>query len=332
MNRKRFLILAAILLAVLGIIIAIVCVAQCALDGGQTPLNEPIIPSAPVSPSTTPTMETIEEPSITPAPATPYMLPLVPDWEGEGPQNSPTASTIPTSTPAPTVNFVPTMGQYTSSTKDFLVIGIENEVATAIILARIEGTKLIITAIPYEALATVYTLNENCEIVEVSTQQLGNAIKLGSSERNQQAWNLIWAIKNLIGIQPCHYLCIDLACLSKVMAELDGLEGSNAVYTEENIELYLSATGEGLAYNLLDIGIGLVKQLKVLSIWELPSIQSASKGHVFSSLSTLELISLARSIQKVTSIECYYLPLTYDNGAYSLNAVEAQKILQNLYN
>lgn len=328
MDRKRFWIIASVLLAVLGIIIAIVCVTQCFFGGdGETPLNEPEIPT--VNPSTPEPYSAVPtpQPSLTPAPVFADRLPLVPNWNSD----EPVETNTPPPSESPTANFVPTLGQYDDDIKDFLAVGTENGVATAVLLVRLEGTTLYIVAIPYEAEALVYTLNSDCQITEASRLSLGLAIDRGGNDKNQQSWNLIWSVKNLIGVQVSHYLSIDLKCLPDVLNELETLSGVNADYSSANIGQYLQLSGESRAYFILDLGVGLLKKLRNVSIWELPGIQSATKGQVRSSLGTRELIALARCFQGVETIECYALPLVSDGESWRLNEEESLKILQILY-
>lgn len=326
MNRSRFLLYTLISLAAIAIITVVICLVKCN-SGGTVPLDEPVIPTAGATAPATINPSASPSPTPSTEPVAAYRLPLVPIWDERTSSPAPT----PSATLRPTVGFQPTLGQYSSSTKDFLAVGTENGVATAILLVRMTGTQLNVLAIPHEAMALVYTLDEECKITQTSYTSLGAATVLGGQKRNQQVWNLIWAVKNLVGVQVNQYVCIELECLDDVLASVGGFEGTNQTYTPENIHMFFDSERESKTYIMLDIGVGLVKCLKGISIWELPSIQKATKGHVSSSLSTAELISMARGFQSITAIECYTLPLVGEGEQWTLDSDESLKILRNLY-
>ncbi|MDD3401266.1 MAG: hypothetical protein PHT58_06545 [Eubacteriales bacterium] len=328
MKRSRFWLITGVTVAAVVIIIVIICLAQCAASG-STPLNEPIIPTVDVSPDMTNVPTHTPAPSSTPMtePVSAYRLPLAPIWD----EDTPTPTVSPAVSNSPIIFREPIKGQYSSSTKDFMAVGTEDGVATAIFLVRLEGTQLSIIAIPYEALASVYTLDDECKIVSTQYTRLGEATRLGGTNKTQRYWNLIWAVKNLVGVQVSHYLCIELECLDAVLDAVGSFEGTNATYTSANIAPYLGTTREQKTYVMMDIGVGLLKRLREMSLWELPSMQKATKGCVHSSLGAMDLIPMARSLQGVTSISCYTIPLVYSDGDYRLDTQQAKDILQKVY-
>lgn len=326
MKRSRFFIITGVTVAVAAIVIAIICIVQCS-SKGTAPLNEPVIPTVIISPGASNTPAPSPSPSPTAEPVMAYRLPLVPVWD----EPTPTPSLSPPLGSTPSINIAPTQGQYSNSIKDFLAVGTTDGVATAIFLVRLTGTELRIIALPFEATALVYTLDNECQISAATFSMVGDATRVGGSDANQRAWNLIWAVKNLSGVQLPHYLCIELECLPAVLDCVGSFEGTNATFTSENIATYLSTEREQRTYVLLDIGVGLLKRLRQLSLWELPSIQKATKGHVLSSLGAIDLIPMARSLQGVTSVQCYTLPLVERDGKLYIDENKAEQIIRKVY-
>lgn len=270
--------------------------------------GEPI-PEAPTAPATaapSPTPETT--PVITPKSSpTPYILPLVP-------QGAATPQPSITPTPAAEASAVrirpeARIGTYNAKQKDFVAIGTQNGEAVAILLVHVEGQQATVTAIPAETDAPVYTLGANAAVLGLETAPIGQACVRAEGEK-EGCWNLIWAIKNLTGFQPPEYLCVDFACMDAFFSFVPSIESDTGAIDRDAFLRILNDAGKSRAEGFAQFGIGAVRYLCKVSLWELPAFRSATRGAFSASLSFLELLSLMRSLKAVTSFSVSVL-----NGA-----------------
>ena len=258
-----------------------------------------------------------------------YQLPLVPLWD-EG-ETEPTLSPAPTAAPQKEIQFEPMTGLYTDTCKDFLAVGIENGIATAILLVRLEGDTLTILSLPAQTLGDVYTLDKDCRIVNVSQSQIGTAVRFGGSDSNQSMWNLAWSVKNLVGFRAPQYIGLDLACLEEILSIMDGVQGGSAQYTAENCYELLYGESGMHADMAADFGAGLIRKLRDVSIWELPAMQRATRSKICSSLSARQLVALGKDFKSITSIRCELLPTLESGTSRTLDAEAAYQLVNALY-
>ncbi|MBQ1820036.1 MAG: hypothetical protein II117_00395 [Clostridia bacterium] len=283
--------------------------------------QEPQLPPASDTPAPTgtpaPTMT--PEPTATPSP-TPYFLPLVPEGTVKTPTPhpaSPTPSPTPTASPeaaAPRIHPNPRDGTYNDHSKDFMAIGTQNGEAIAVLLVHVEPPNTTVVAIPPETLAMVYTLGSNTSITGVETAQLGTATARAESER-EGCWNLIWAVKNLVGFRAPAYLCVDFGCMESFFSFVPSLDGIDyAAFSG-----MLQETGEVRARSMAKLGVGIVRYLGKVSLWELPSFRSATRGAFSSNLSVFELLGLMSDLKKAGEFSVSVLPTELIGGVRVLS-------------
>ena len=290
LSRKQTILLITLsgvaLLLIAGLILWI------ALSGSGDPVpEEPPLPSFSAVPTETPDLT--PSPSPTPTP-TPYFLPLVPDGEA-----LPTGGT----TPAPEARAMQIrtdarVGQYDADCKEFTAIGTRNGAAVAILLVKVQPPLAEVTAIPAETVAPVYTLGEDAEVLRLDAVPIGTACMRAQSQR-AGCWNLVWAIKNLTGVQPPHYLCVDLACMDAFFSFVPAIETDGGSVDAAAFSAILNGSGTDRAAAFASFGVGVVRHLSEVSLWELPSFKAATRDAFSSSLSVLELLSLMRSLKAV---------------------------------
>ena len=275
------------------------------LDSSGDPVpEEPTMPATAV-PTPTPTTT----PEITPkASPTPYRLPLVPNETGvpkTSSSPSPTVETSPSPSPeanAGTVQIKPDarVGTYNAKQKEFVAIGTQNGEAIAILLVRVQQHEAEIISIPAETYAPVYTLGANAAVLALELAPIGTACARAETQR-EGCWNLIWAIKNLTGFQPPHYLCVDFACMDDFFTFVPSLESDDGAIDRDGFLTILNDSGASRAQRFAQFGIGTVRYLSEVSLWELPAFRNATRGSFTASLSFWELLSLMRSLKSVTS-------------------------------
>ena len=293
LTRKQKILLIA--LAVLAALLLAGLVLWIALDNSGDPVpEEPPMPSFTAAPATlTPTAT--PSPSPTPSP-TPYFLPLVPDGTG-----TPDGSASPSpkaEAAAPRIRAEASLGVYQAKRKDFLAIGTQNGEAVAVLLVSAHQPEAEITAIPAETLAPVYLLGRNAEVKQLDVVPIGTACKRAVSTR-EGCWNLVWAIKNLAGFQAPHYLCVDLDCMDAFFEFVPSLETDSGAVDAAAFAAIRQLSGAERAERFAEVGVGIVRCLSKVSLWELPAFRSATKGAFSSSLSVLELLSLMRTLKSV---------------------------------
>lgn len=281
---------AAALLLIVGLILWIV------LDGSGDPVpQEPPLPSFTAAPTESPTAAPSPSPSPDP---TPYILPLVPDGTGAP------AQTVPPS-PEPEANAVhirtdARIGTYDAQRKEFLAIGTQNGEAIAVLFVTVQPPDAEIIAIPAEMPAPVYRLGPNAEVTGLDLVPIGTACARAAAPR-EGCWNLAWAVKNLTGVQPPHHLCVDLSCMDAFFDFVPALETDSGAIDRDAFSAIMNDSSGSRAARFASLGVGVVKCLSKVSLWELPAFKSATKGAFSSSLSVLELLSLMRMLKSVTT-------------------------------
>ncbi len=282
---------------------------------------EPSLPPATAAPADTPTPVPTVEPTATPSP-TPYFLPLVPEGTAPSPANDPdsTPSPAPENTPEAAVRPLPDTrdGIYNDDIKEFMAIGTQNGEAIAVLLVRIEPPEATVFAIPSETLTTVYTLGENAEIRNVDTAPLGSATARAEGVR-EGCWNLIWAVKNLTGYRAPAYLCMDFGCMKSFFSFASSLPADGGDVDYAAFLTMLSEEGETRAASMGRLGVGAVRFLNRVSLWDLPSFKSATRGAFASNLSVFDLLALAGDLKKVKTFSVSVLPTERKNGVRVLS-------------
>ncbi len=277
------------LLLILGLILWI------ALSGSGDPVpEEPPLPSFTAEP--TPTPSATPSPTPTPTP-TPYFLPLVPDGAA-APTVVPSPSPTTEASAHAQIRTDARVGRYDANCKEFAAIGTRNGAAVAVLLVRAEPPLAEITAIPAETIAPVYTLGANAEVLRLDLAPIGTASLLAKSPR-AGCWNLVWAIKNLTGVQVSHYLCVDLACMDAFFSFVPAIETDGGSIDAASFSAILDRSDAERAKQLGLFGVGVVHCLSEVSLWELPAFKAATKDAFSASLSVLELLSLMRTLKAV---------------------------------
>lgn len=285
-------------------------------------VTEPSVPPALKTPSPTAS----PSPSVTPSPSA-YTLPLVPQWDTPSPSPPPSPPKADASAPAlPGVK-----GRYDETCKDLLAVGIQNGMATAILLVRVRGADMTVLSIPCETVGTVYTLDRDCNVTAVNSVPLAYALRHGGRSARQQLWNLVWAVKNTVGVEAVHFVALDLDCMEALVAELNGLPGNDGAITPEDAAAVLAARGVQRAAGMADMGVGLVRAMQQTALWELPALQRLTRDKVRSGLSTRQMIVLALSFQKIERIAYEVLPTEGAAGNTVISYADAEKMLKKLY-
>ena len=292
LTRKQKILLAA--LSGVAVLLVVGLVLWINLDRSGDPVpEEPPLPSFSAAP--TPAESPTPSPSPSPEP-TPYYLPLVPDGTVK-PTKEPSPSPT-TEAAAPAVKADARIGTYHAKQKEFAAIGTQNGEAVAVLLVKVQPPAAEITAIPAETLATVYTLGPHAQVQAIDLAPIGTACARAVTER-EGCWNLVWAIKNLSGYQPPHYLCCNLDCMDAFFEFVPAIETSGGAVDAAAFAAILSSSGEDRALRFAEVGVGVVRCLSEVSLWELPAFKSATKDAFSSSLSFLELLALMRTLKTV---------------------------------
>ena len=301
LTRKQKILLAALSAAALLLIVGLI--VYIALDGSGDPVpEEPPLPSFTAQPSPAPTDS--PAPSPTPEP-TPYFLPLVPDGAAAP---APSASHEPVADANPLrIRTDARVGTYDAQTREFLAIGTHNGAAVAVLFVSVTPPVASITAIPAETPAPVYLLGPNAEIQGLDRTPIGLACMRASSVR-EGCWNLVWAVKNLTGVQPPHYLCVDFACMDAFFEFVPALETTDGAIDRAAFFELLHDSSDARAARFAAFGVGVVRYLSEVSLWDLPAFKSAAKGAFSSSLSVLELLSLMRALKAVETFSIAVYP------------------------
>ena len=301
--------------------VLILCVIVLLILGGKGAA----VPEEPVAPTIRPTDTPI--PSATPSPTvapTPYRLPLVPEGTGSAPENTPntfagTPTVSPTESPAPELSAQEREGVYNGAQKEFMAIGTQNGEAIAVLLVRVKPPDVTVLAIPCETLAPVYTLGPGCRVEQVDTAPLMKASARAETAQ-EGCWNLIWAVKNLIGYRAPQYLCVDFACMEAFFSFAPKLPTEEGEITLAVFRQALNQSGEARAKEMARLGVGAAQYLMQVSLWELPGFRSATRGAFSSSLSVFELLSLLRAMRNVSAYHVEVLSTEEQNGERVLSA------------
>ena len=284
--------------------------------------NEPVLPtvSATAAPTEAPTPT--PEPTATPSP-TPYYLPLVPEGAitGTPEPSAPAGSPSPAPSAAPDAEASPPKardGIYNDEIREFMAIGTQNGEAVAVLLVRVAPPETKILAIPCETQSAVYTLKRGAVVAEVNTAPLQLATARAESLR-EGCWNLVWAVKNLLGYRAQAYLCVDFSCMDAFFSFAPKLNASGTEIDLAAFSDMLNESGESRAAAFANLGIGAVRLLREVSLWDLPSFRSATRGAFTSSLSILELLDLMGALKKVDTFSVTVLPTELKNGVRVLS-------------
>lgn len=313
----------------MGIAVAIIlCVVAGVFLLPRTPADaeermvEPSVPPSLQTPAPTPSAS----PTATPAP-TAYVLPLVPLWDEPSP--SPTPGPPEASARGPALPNVE--GRYDDTCKDLLAVGIQDGMATAILLVRIQGDTMTVLAIPCETVGTVYTLDRDYNVTAVNSRPLSAALRFGGPGGRQQLWNLVWAVKNTVGVCAAHFVALDLSCMEELTEQLGGLPGQHGTITPTRAGEILASSGTARAAGMADMGIGLVHAFQKTALWELPQLQKLTADKIRSGLSTRQMIAIALSFQRIEHITYEVLPTKELAGGMVPSYPDAEKILKKLY-
>ena len=278
--------------------------------------QEPSLPPATAAPTPEITPSPTPAPTETPSP-TPYYLPLVP----EGAARAPTILSTPTVSPSPAPvaeAMHPRDGVYNEQVKEFMAIGTQNGEAIAVLLVHAAPPEAIVAAIPVETAATVYTLGKDASITSVDTAPLKTATARAESTR-EGCWNLVWAVKNLLGYRAPAYLCMDFDCMEAFFSfarELlaDGIEIDIAAFLR-----MLNEPDETRALDMARLGVAIVRYLDQVSLWELPAFRKATRGAFTSSLSVFELLGLMGGLREIRTFTVTVLPTETKDGVRTLS-------------
>jgi hypothetical protein len=323
LTRKQIILIVTLAGVAVLITVVLIAILNCGSKSDPIP-REPSLPPATDTPAPTdaPTPSFTPQPTVTPSP-TPYYLPLVPEGAARTQTPAPTAAPTPTQSPAPEAQASkirphPRNGTYNDEIREFMAIGIENGEAIAVLLVHVQPPVAKVTAIPCETLAAVFTLGTDTTVKSVDTAPLMTATARAESAR-EGCWNLIWAVKNLIGYRAPAYLCVDFRCMDAFFSFAPSLpaDGGNVDLTE--FRRICQESGEARARSMARFGVGVVRFLGKVSLWDLPAFRSATSGAFTSSLSVFELLSLMRTLKAVDTFQVDVLSTEMKNGVRVLS-------------
>ena len=281
---------------------------------------EPSLPPATATLLPTDTPAPTPEPTPTPSP-TPYLLPLVPEGAVQTPtppSAAPTDSPLPAATVRPEAGVPPREGVYNDEIKEFMAIGTQNGEAIAVLLVRVKPPEATVVAIPSETLATVYTLGKDAAVERVDTAPLSQATARAESVR-EGCWNLVWAVKNLLGYRAPAYLCVDFSCMEAFFSFAPELPADGGGIDLDAFMKMLDEPDETRTESMAAFGVGVVKYLGRVSLWDLPAFKSATRGAFTSSLSVYDLLMLMSDLKKVDTFTVAVLPTKQQNGVRVLS-------------
>ncbi len=323
LTRKQIILI--VTLAGVAVLIAVVLIAILNCGSKHDPIpQEPSLPPATQTPapSDTPSPAPTPTPSATPSP-TPYYLPLVPEGQVRTPTPAPTGAPSPTPTNAPNaeapkIRSDPREGIYNDAIKEFMAIGVENGEAIAVLLVHVEPPQASIVAIPCETLAEVYSLGPDTTVTGMDAVPLMRATARADTLR-EGCWNLIWAVKNLLGYRAPAYLCVDFGCMEAFFSFAPSLPADDQSVDLGTFRAMCAENGEARARSMARFGIGVVRYLGKVSLWDLPAFRSATSGSFSSSLSVFELLKLMRTMKEVNEFRIDVVRTELKNGARMLS-------------
>ena len=282
------------------------------------------IPTDTPEPEKTPTPVPTPLPTDTPAP-TPYYLPLVPEGDTRTPTPAPTATATPAPSPTPApeaavprIHSDPHDGVYNDHIREFMAIGTQNGEALAVLLVHVEPPQATVVAIPCETLAQVYTLGPDTTVKSVDAAPLSCATARAETAR-EGCWNLIWAVKNLVGFRAPAYLCVDFNCMDAFFSFVPALSAGDMSIDLSAFRRMAAESGETRANSMALFGVGLARYLGKVSLWDMPAFRSATSGSFTSSLSVFELIALTRALKEVREYRIDVLSTQTINGVRMLS-------------
>ena len=284
---------------------------------------EPSEPPVSLSPAPREMPSPSPSPTETPQP-TPYFLPLVPEGAALTPTPlpaTPSASPAPTETGTPEAAGIPPGprdGVYNDEIKEFMAIGTQNGEAIAVLLVHVKPPEATVVAIPCETQAAVYTLGKNAVVERVDPAPIGTATARAQSQR-EGCWNLIWAVKNLLGYRAPAYLCVDFSCMEAFFSFAPTLPADSGEIDLDAFLRILNEPDEQRAADMAQFGIGIVRYLGKVSLWDLPAFRKATRGAFTSSLSVYELLRLMNDLKRVSAFTVSVLPTENQNGARRLS-------------
>ncbi len=287
------------------------------------------IPEAPSLPPATQTPAPSDTPAPTPSPTetpspTPYFLPLVP---GGAAQTSSPLPATPKVSPSPTPSAAPDAearsrrmrdGIYNDEIKEFMAIGTQNGEAIAVLLVRVKPPEATVVAIPCETQTTVFTLGPGAQVTALDAAPLSLATVRAEGVR-EGCWNLVWAVRNLCGYCAPAYLCVDFACMEAFFSFAPELPADGGGIDLAAFLRILGEEGETRASGMAAFGVGVVRYLGKVSLWDLPAFRSATRGAFTSSLSVFELLKLMGDLKKVESFSVFVLPTEWKDGVRVLS-------------
>ncbi len=279
----------------------------------------PVLTDTP-GPEITPTATPTPLPTETPSP-TPYYLPLVPEGEAQTPAPTATPAPSPTSAPeaaVPRSHPDPHDGVYNDHIREFMAIGTQNGEAIAVLLVHVEPPQATVIAIPCETLAQVYTLGPDTTIERVDAAPLSSATARAETAR-EGCWNLIWAVKNLVGFRAPAYLCVDFNCMEAFFSFVPALSAGDTTVDLAVFRKMVAESDETRANAMALFGVGLARYLGKVSLWDIPAFRSATSGSFTSSLSVFELIALTRALRNVSEYRIAVLPTELKNDVRVLS-------------
>ena len=167
-------------------------------------------------------------------------------------------------------------------------------------------------------LCLFYTLGKNAGIERVDDAPLSTATARAESAR-EGCWNLVWAVKNLLGYRAPAYLCVDFSCMEAFFSFAPDLAADGVKIDLDAFLQMLNEPDEQRAESMAQFGVGIVQYLGKAKLWELPAFRSATRGAFTSSLSIYELLRLMNDLKKVTGFKVAVLPTQIKDGVRVLS-------------
>ena len=233
-----------------------------------------------------PTPEPSPAPTATPRPTkipapTVFLLPLVPRWDTPRPTAEPGGAVgafVPQTAAPPLEDLEegmegPWVGAYDGHIKDILAVGLQEGRTAALLLLRLAGDELTITALPMER-----------------TPLPGPTL----ADQGAQAASLVEAAT---GCRYGAWMVLDLKCLPAVLAITGPLAAPEAQT--------LAKPGDALA-----LAKGALSYARRASIWQFPSLKQAIGDGFASNLSIWELWKLLWALRSLGTLRCQTMPLS----------------------
>lgn len=268
LTKKQIILVAAVSGAILLLILAAVLIF------GPHEGEEAAAPTA--SPTETAQPTPTVTPTASPEP-TAFRLPLVPQWDTPRP-TADTTGTVDAFVPQPTVKAADPPGDETGpwvsacdeGAKDILAVGLQDGRAAALLMLRLSGDLLTITALPWEDPPRLEG--------DLKDQGAQAAALTGSvTGRRYNAW-----------------MVLDLGCLPAVLK----ITGPMGDYGGETVS----------AQGALSLAMGAVTCMERVSLLKFPALKRAMGDAFASNLSTGELWSLFWTVRQGVTVRSALLP------------------------